>query len=340
VERVIVSEGAIVRRGDVLATLSASGLQAELRAAEARIAEARAELAGIQRGGRPTDLAEIESSLSRARQDRDIAQREYDSLRRLAGKNAATRAEVDAARNRVSQAELEIQALERRRAALAEAGDKAAAQARLREAEAAAALVRERIAKTAIHAPMDGTVYELAVRPGAWINPGDLIANIGRLETVRVRVYVDEPELGRIAVGQPVAITWDALPGKSWTGTVERKPAAIQTLGTRNVGEVLCTIENSGRELVPGTNVNAEIRTSVVEGALTIPKEAVRRDASGTGVFVLRGEAVHWQPITVGASSVTRVQVTSGLKPGDAVALPTDTPLKPGDSVQPQYPGS
>jgi HlyD family secretion protein len=335
VDRVPVSEGAQVRTGDTLAVLSVTGLQSELRAAEARVAEARAELSRLERGGPATELAQIQGSLARARNEREVAQREYESLNRLAAKQAATRAEVDAARNRVRAAELEIESLERRRAALAASGDKGAAEARLREAEAAAEAARIRIGNSVVRSPMDGAIYELSARPGSYLNAGDLVANVGRLEMARVRVYVDEPELGRVQVGQPVTITWDALPGRTWQGTVERKPSSVQEMGTRHVGEVLCTIDNAGLQLVPGTNVNAEIRTNVVAGALTIPKEALRRDARGTGVYALQDGALAWRPVTLGASSVTRAQIVSGLKEGENVALSTDVPLEPGKRVTP-----
>jgi len=151
-----------------------------------------------------------------------------------------------------------------------------------------------------------------------------------------VRVYVDEPELGRVELGQPVTVTWDALPGKTWEGAVEKKPTSIITLGTRQVGEVLCTIANPGRELVPGTNVNVQIRTSVVANALTVPKEVLRRDPSGVGVLKLNGDRVVWQNVTMGSSSVTRAQITSGLREGELVALPTEkNNLQPGERVRP-----
>ena len=152
-----------------------------------------------------------------------------------------------------------------------------------------------------------------------------------------MRVYVDEPELGRVAVGQPVAITWTAQPGKRWNGTVEKGPTDIVALGTRQVGEVLCTIANPGHELVPGTNVDAEIRTSVVENALTIPREALRREASGLGVYALEGERIRWRPVETGASSITRVAITKGLRDADAAALPTEESLKDGERVKVIY---
>ena len=153
------------------------------------------------------------------------------------------------------------------------------------------------------------------------------------VEPVRVRVYVDEPELGRVTEGLPVTITWDALPGKRWQGTVQQMPTEVQPLGTRQVGEVLCTIENPGHELVPGTNVNAQIRSSVAQNALSIPKEALRHDAQGDYVFALKGDTVERRAVKKGVASITQVQIVEGLAESDAVALPSDVPLKPGDRV-------
>ena len=153
------------------------------------------------------------------------------------------------------------------------------------------------------------------------------------MDKLRVRVYVDEPDLGRVAEGQPVTITWDALPGKQWHGAVEMKPTSIQPLGSRQVGEVVCTIENTGRELIPGTNVNAEIRTAVVENALVIPKETLRHECRGDYVFALNGGALERRNVKKGTSSVTSVQVTEGLSDSDQVALPADIPLQAGERV-------
>ena len=212
------------------------------------------------------------------------------------------------------------------------------AQARLKEAQSALELTRRKIAETIIRAPMAGVLYSLPIRLGTYLNQGDLVASIGRLDRMRVRVYVDEPELGRVAVGLPVTISWSALPGKQWRGTVEQMPAQVAPLGTRQVGEVLCTIENPDEELKPGTNVDAEIRSSTVEGALTIPKEALRRESTGTGVFILQGETVAWRNVKTGISSVTRVQITEGLSEGDAVALPSERGLRAGERVAPVFP--
>jgi HlyD family secretion protein len=100
------------------------------------------------------------------------------------------------------------------------------------------------------------------------------------------------------------------------------------------VGEVVCLIENPHRDLLPGSNVNAEIRTESVDNALTIPKEALRRQGGQTGVYLLEDSHLAWRAVKVGVNNTTRTQV-EGLREGDAVALLTDKPLRDGLEVRP-----
>jgi len=338
VRQLLVHAGDSVRKDQVLAELSEPGLQQELDAALAREAQALANLQILQAGGRSSDTTEIDGTLNRLKSDRDAAQRNLDALQRLLAKQAATAFEVEQARQAVKTLDVQIESLRQKRAALVGKGDLGSAEARVQEAEANVRLSRDRIARDTILAPIAGTIYDLPARTGSFLNAGDPVASIGKLDPVRVRVYVDEPELGRVAAGQSVRITWDALPGKEWTGLVEKRPTEVIALGTRQVGEVLCTIGNPMRELVPGTNVNAFILTQVVENALTIPKAAVRRDGA-IGVFLLQKDnTLKWQPILTGASDALRVEVIRGLADGDAVAQPTEKTLRAGQKVTASFP--
>jgi HlyD family secretion protein len=335
VKRVLVHAGDSVAKDQILAQLSEPDLEQQLEVATAREAQSRADLQTLEAGGRSSDITELDGSLNRLKSDRDAAQHNLEALQRLLDKQAATRFEVDQARQSVRSLDVQIESLQARRTALVGKGDLGAAQARVREAAANVQLSSDRIAKDVIRSPIAGTVYDLPARAGSFLHPGDPVASIGRLNPVRVRVYVDEPELGRVSPGETVRITWDALPGKEWNGIVEKRPTEVIALGTRQVGEVLCTVDNPMRELVPGTNVNAFILTQVINNALTIPKAAVRRDG-GIGVFVLQPDnTVKWQAVTTGASDALRVEVLRGLAAGDVVAAATDQVLKAGKKINP-----
>lgn len=334
VSRVPVQNGSRVAEGAVLAELTDPQIQASIESATARVSEAQANLQLLESGGKSAELSDIENSLSRARFDLDTERRELETTKRLVAKQAATPEEQRAAEDKVHATELEIAGLEKRRTTQVGKPDLEAARARLNEAESALSLARQRSALTVVRAPIAGEIYDLSVRPGAYVNVGDPVANVGTLDRLRVRVYVDEPLLGRVRLGEPVTIRWEALPGQRWNGSVDQMPASIQTLGSRQVGEVVCAIENPGRDLIPGNNVDAEIRTAVVDSALVIPKESIRRDASGQFVYRLRGDTIERCTIQTGISNITQAQVTDGLNDGDVIALPSDSELKPGERVQ------
>jgi HlyD family secretion protein len=333
VQRLLIHQGDTVAKGQVIAEISQPGLDEELQSAEARAAQARADLTTLTAGGRSADLAEIDGNLTVLRKQREEAAASVDSLERLVKKQAATAYELKQAQNAVADLDARIQGAEKRRSLLVNKGDIESAQARIREADAGVALAKTHLAQNTIIAPMSGIVYDLPARAGTYLHPGDLLGSIGQIDPVRVRVYVDEPELGRVATGQPVRITWDALPGREWLGTVEKLPTQIIALGARQVGEVLCTVHNKDHDLIPGTNVNVFILTQVVENALTIPKTAVRRER-GTGVYELQKDnTAKWVNITTGASDALRVEVLSGLSAGDAVMLPSDRTVHDGARV-------
>ena len=339
VQKIFLQRGQTVKEGDPLVGLDTAQMEASVAEAEARLQEARAQQAVLEAGGRSVELTEIGNNLARARLDLQTAQRDAGALERLESRQAATHKEVLDAQERVKQAQLLIQSLESRRAALVSQPDRAAAEARIQEAEAAVAIARDNLARSVVRAPIGGIVYEFDLKPGAFLQMGDLVANIGRLDRVRVKVFVDEPDLGRIGVGMPVTITWDAMPGRKWTGAVDRLPTEVAPLGTRQVGEVGCVIDNPNRDLVPGTNVNAEIQAEVVQNALVVPREALRRQNGASGVFALGPyDIVQWRPIQIGVTSTGRAQVAGGLSDSDSVALPTEKSLKPGMKVTPVYP--
>ncbi len=334
VQRMAVELGDMVSRGSVMVELDAGPAYADLDAAEAQIAQAEAELAVLDKGGRASARVQLENDLESARLELEMAGKDLDVLRRLSRKQAATGQQVTQAESRVRKAELLIAAHEAKRETLVSPADRSEAEARLRRAQADAKLARRRISLARVRAPISGQLYRLAIKPGAYVNPGDLIAEIGQVERLRAVVYVDEPELGRVAIGMPVKITWDAAAEREWSGSVERMPTEIVAKGNRQVGEVWAVIDNAGRQLPAGANVTVEIRSRVAEGVPAIPKEALRRQGAELGVFVLDGEVVRWRPVELGTASITEAEVVSGVSAGDQVVLATEVELKDGLAVR------
>jgi HlyD family secretion protein len=337
ITRVLVARGQQVSKNQPLVELDTRVASAELAKAQAGIKEAQTHEEVLDQGGKLAERQQVDADLARARIDLEAAQREYQTLERLFTKQAATRLEVDNARHVVNQLKLRIQSLEAHKAALVTNPDKQIAKARVEEAQSAAQIARTNLELSIIRAPMDGVVYEFDLKRGAFLNPGDQVAKVGRLDRVRVTVYVDEPDLGKVRQGESVTITWDALPGHQWKGQVDKLPTQVVPLGTRQVGEVGCIIENPERDLLPSANINADIAATEAANALTLPKEALRRQGSETGVFLLQGDRVMWRKVGLGISSYTKSQILSGLNEGDAVAMPSEKPIKSGMKVGPVF---
>jgi len=335
VTRILVERGQTVARGAVLLELESGSARADLAAATARKSQAEADLAMLEQGGRASELARIRSGIASAEFELETARTEAAGLERLVEKQAATRHELSQARERARKAEVQISSLKAQEAAIVSPVDRREAESRIRNAEAAIAAARRRIDLSTVRAPMAGVLYQLDIRPGAYVRPGDLIGEVGEIDAVRVTIFVDEPELGRVDAGMPVSITWDALPQREWSGRIDKVPAQIVSMGTRQVGEVTGVIENADHTLPPGANVNAVIESKVVENVVAIPKEALRRRGEEVGVFVLNGETVSWRTIEVGSSSITLAEAVTGVSAGDQVALATEVDLADGQAVTP-----
>jgi HlyD family secretion protein len=155
------------------------------------------------------------------------------------------------------------------------------------------------------------------------------------LRHVRVRAFVDEPDLGLLEPSQDVEVTWDAKPGRIWTGHTEQVPKQVVSRGMRSVGEVLCSIDNDKLDLLPNTNVQVKIMVRERRGAVVVPRAAVREDKGGHYVFLIDGNKVRRRNISVGIASTSKYEVISGLNVSDRVAEPIDQTLKNGMEVRP-----
>src|SRR4051794_29953680 len=326
---IALQRGAEVKAGQVILTLDTTATQSELAAAQARLQEAQTEAETLKQGGKASQLANISSSIVSAQTAVSVAQRNYDSLQRLQATQAATSLQVQEARDALERAKQQLAAFQNQRQTLVTASDRTVAEARLRDAQAAVKSAQHRLALGSIRAPISGTLYQFDLKAGAYLQPGDLVGLVGNLDKVKVTVYVDEPDLGRITRNLPVEITWDARPGQKWSGTVERLPTQVIALGTRTVGEVTTAVEKPGHLFFPGGTVKARVVAKGVPKALTIPKAALRSYQGKSGVFRLTGKTLTWTPVASGVSDVNNVQIISGLHVGDKVA---DRVVDPSDA--------
>jgi len=327
-------QGDRVRQGQKLAGLGQRQAQSELELARAELADAEEAVRLLRQGGTAAQLSELKAQLGNARRERDQVAKLAAENARLVEKGAIARVELEQSRVRLAKAESDVALLEEKSQAPFDPEEMKRAEARVQAARATLNLAESRSRATTVLAPIEGVVYSLAVRMGDHVNRGDLLARIGEVDRIRVRVFVDEPDLGRVTAGQPVLITWDGLPGRQWQGEVERLPAEVTELGSRTVGEVDCTVENPAGELLPNMNLNVEIVTRSKNAVLVLPREAVVGEDSARAIYRVREGVLVRQPVQTGILSPTRAEILDGLQEGEEVALTGDVVLQDGMRVR------
>jgi HlyD family secretion protein len=295
------------------------------------------------------------------------------------------RAQLRQARTRVRQAEVSLADAEvklRRARRLDEEGivsteqleaselERASAELHLEEArdaveQAQANLTKalDDLSKTTLYAPIAGRVVELNAEEGEVVvsgmmnNPATKIATIADLSELLAELDVDENEIVRVAPGQAVTVTVDALPERTYRGRVLEVGSSGATRpgqGDVTFFEVDVLLEDADERLRPGMSVRADIEVASRDAALVVPIQAVvEREPEEGGedgdgdeedageevqvVFVVAGGTAHRRPVETGLSTVTLVEITAGLTESEQVVtgpFRTLRDLEDGDAVR------
>src|SRR5467141_2516641 len=343
VEKIGVVEGQSVKKGQLLLELNVKDAAAQLAEARSKLLRAEDDLRAARAGGRSDEAAKTEGQLAAAIALRDRLQRNHDSLERLIAQQAATKDELAANDLDLARADGQVKQLTAAKQEFVHGvkldANRTSLQVEQLRSEVAA--LEEKVRDGRIAAPADGTLYSLPAKAGDYVKVGDLLTEMADLHKVRVRAFIDEPELGGLEPGEPVRITWDALPNRTWMGKTQVIPKQVVQRGARSVGELLCEVNNDKLELLPNINVNVRINSHERINVMTVPRGAVEAEGGRRFVFVVLrntlgvGKAtLEKREIHVGIADATNYEVLSGLQEGEMVALPGDVDLKDGMPVR------
>jgi HlyD family secretion protein len=336
VKRLLAKEGDHVRKGQILLQLDDADIRSQAARAQAQIKAAQADQSELKTGGTQEEVLTLNAQLVKARSARDAAQRNLEALRRLQQEGAASPGEVRVAEDVLQRAQADLNLAEQKKKDRYSQPEVAKIQSQATEAQAAYDAAQDALAKCSVRAPFDGIVYSLPVKPGAFVHDGDLLLQEADLSHVLVRAYVDEPDIGRLQAGEKVEVTWDAVPGRTWTGSVSTVPSTVKLHLSRNVGETTCTIDNHDLRLLPNVNVGVTIVAAEHDNVLTLPRDALHSDDSKTYVYRIVNSRLKRQPVEISLQNLTRVEIAAGLGEGAVVALPAEEskPLLEGAAVK------
>jgi len=326
IERLYVKEGDTVRAGQPFLELERQAFTAAADSWQAQLRQART---GVRQA--EVDLADAEVKLRRGR--------------RLTAEGIVSGEALEAAELERTSAELRLEQ----------------AREAVEQAQANLAKALDDLSKTTIAAPVSGRVVELNAEEGEVVvsgmmnNPATRIATIADLSELLAELDVDENEVVRVAVGQPVTVTVDAVPDRSYRGRVVEVGSSGSTRagqGDVTFFEVDVLLDDADERLRPGMSVRAEIEVAAREDALVVPIQAVverepeapDEPAEGGGertveevVFVVADGKAQRRRVATGLSTVTDVEITAGLEAGEQVVtgpFRTLRDLDDGDAVR------
>ena len=199
----------------------------------------------------------------------------------------------------------------------------------LRSAEISMQNLQDAMNNYTITAPISGTIIEKDAKVGDAVKAGDTLCIVYDLSYLEMRINVDELQISSISVGQKVQITADAVPDKTYVGTVTR----VSMKGTSNGGTTTypVTIRIDDTEgLRPGMNANAEIVVAEANNALVVPNAAVVRgsyvlvtkdspSAANADTAMEAPEGFVYVPVKTGVSDDDYTQIVSGIQEGDTI---------------------
>jgi len=330
VVQVAATEGQTVELGQLLLVLDDQDVRAQLAEARAQLAQEQDDLRAARAGGRPDQAARIGGDLRAAEAQRDLLARQEEALTKLVAQKAATPDELERNRAALERANDDTEQLRKAKQEFEHQAelDDGRLTLLVERSGTLVADLEDKVNSSRVVAPASGTLFSLPVHARDFVHTGDLLADVADLRQVRVRAYIDEPELGQVQPSQSVAVTWDALPDRTWTGRTETVPKQVVARGARNVGELLCTISNPGMELIPNTTVDVRIDVNMSANALVVPRGAVQIEGARRYVYRVDGNRLRRTEVRVGISNAAKIEILSGVQEGDTLALPGEASLK------------
>jgi membrane fusion protein (multidrug efflux system) len=203
--------------------------------------------------------------------------------------------------------------------------------AKFKEAEASLAVARERLNKVTIRAPFTGRLGLRQVSPGDYVQPGEALVNLEDVSAVKVDFRVPEARVGRVSVGQSVAVRVDAIPNRTFSGTIAAIDPRLDE-ATRTA-LVRARVPNPRGELLPGMFARVGVVIGERPNAILVPEQAVVPIGNDAFVYrVIDGKAAMVK-VEIGQRAAGEAEILSGLNPDDLVVTGGQMKIRDGAAV-------
>ena len=352
-----VKEGEHVKKGQLLAQLENVQSSADVNATKASLQAAETDFVAAEAG-----LETSKADLNRAQSDADHAKLDWERAQGLYKGALIAKQDYDTKKAAWESAEAGL-AQAQARVAQAKA-QKDSSQRHISQNQANLTRVADVLQKTQYIAPYDGVITNLPVREGETVvmgiqnAPGSTLMTLADMSVITAEVKVDETDIVNVRIGQPAEVTIDAIPHKTFHGTVTEigdnaivRSTGVSTSQSTSTSEeakdfkVVVTLTDPPEDLRPGLSTTAKITTATRSNIVTLPIQALTvrteadlkaKDSKGAvqaaapgeaakqkeeiqGVFVIRNKKAEFIPVETGVSGTTDIEVLKGVQEGDEV---------------------
>jgi HlyD family secretion protein len=315
VEDVNVEVGEKVKAGQLLLKMDDKYALANLAHANSTLRQAELADSDARHGGSQDERNTFAADLSRATIQRQQDAASLAALQKLQQTGAASASEVTAAQHRLQLDDDNLHNIRQHSTQRYSQADLARVEAELSDARAGVAAAQSSFDTADVRSKINGTVYYLPVAQYDYVNA------VADLNHMRITAHSDEPDIGNLAAGQPVTITWEAKQGTTWHGHITQVPTTIISYLTRFVGECFIAVDDAQGQIQPNANVSVTVIAASHPHVLSVPRGALRGPVTQPYVFrVIRNKLVR-TPVQTGIINLNEVEITGGLSEGDTVAL-------------------
>lgn len=335
VEGIYVHVGEKVRRGQLLLRLKDQYALPRLENAEAALDEAELNEHNVLHNGSQEDQIGAQLELKKAQTDHDNAADALAAMKAIEKDGGVTPAELQTSEQRLALADANLKALQEKLTARYTAEDVKSWRDRVAADKATVEAERVSWENAHILSPIAGTVYVLPVNLYDFVPAGTDLLHVADLSHVEVRADFEEPDIGMLREGEPVAVTWEGKPGHTWHGHILERPMAVTRTPGRNVGACRIALDDDHGELPLDMDVAVVATVEKHSHVLTLPREAVHTDGQTTFVYRVVDGELKRTPVEEGLANAMRAEIRSGLNPGDTIALraESDATLVDGQRV-------
>ena len=310
VDEVLVDVGDRVERGQPLVNVSTIELKLALDQQRALYQQARARL-GITEESDDIKNVPDAAEVKKAAADLKEAEEAYKRSEQLLEKRLIPRQDFDQVDARVHSAraayDLAVQSVQNLRA-------------QLPQYKASVELAEKKLRDAVIRAPFKGQVKERVVSPGQYLKVQTPVMVIVSMDPLRVRLKIPETMAGLIQIGDRLLVTVDAYPHRAFSGKLSRSNPSVDPQ-SRTL-EVEALLENPEGLLKPGFFVKARIPSAKLDPGMVVPQDALQYSYGIYKVFLIQGDVLKEQEVKVGDLSAEQVEIVSGVKAGDMIAVP------------------